>query len=93
MNEVHRLVCLLGMPACCLVNLSGQTFTGVQFKFCEKYKDVGKTSRTRDMKDTCRLLDDLKQWNPCAPKTSLYGLVNGATPNEGVYVDKALPVV
>ena len=45
------------------------------------------------MKDTCRLLDDLKQWNPCAPKTSLYGLVNGVTPNEGVYVDKALPVV
>ena len=35
MNEVHRLVCLLGMPACFLVNLSQQTFTGVQFKFSE----------------------------------------------------------
>ena len=54
---------------------------------------MGETSRTRDMKDTCRLLDDLKQWNPCAPKTSLHGLVKGVTPNEGVYVDKALPVV
>ena len=45
------------------------------------------------MKDTCRLLDDLKQWNTCEPNTSLYGLVNGVTPNEGVNVDKALPVV
>ena len=45
------------------------------------------------MKDTCRLLGDLKQWNQCAPKTSLYGLVNGVTPDEGVYVDNALPVV
>ena len=36
---------------------------------------------------------DLKQWNSCAPKTSLYGLVNGVTHNEGVYVDKVLPVV
>ena len=35
MNEVHRLVCLLGMPACFLVNPSQQTFTGVQFKFSE----------------------------------------------------------
>ena len=45
------------------------------------------------MKDACRLLDDLTQWNPCVPKTSLNGLVNGMTPNEGVNVDKALPVV
>ena len=45
------------------------------------------------MKDTCRLLDALKQWNPCAPKTSLYGLVNGVIAKEGVNVDKALPVV
>ena len=45
------------------------------------------------MKDTRRLLDALKQWNPFAPKTSLYGLVNGVTANEGVNVDKALPVV
>ena len=44
------------------------------------------------MKDTCRLLDDLKQWNPCAHKTPLYGLVNGVTPNEGVNVEKTLPV-
>ena len=35
MNEVHILVCLFGMPACCLVNLGQQTFTGVQFKFSE----------------------------------------------------------
>ena len=45
------------------------------------------------MKDTCRLLDALKQWNPCAPKTSLHGLVNGVIAKEGVNVDKALPVV
>ena len=87
MNEVHRLVYMLGMPACFLVNLSQQTFTGVQFKFSEYYKDMDKTSRTRDMKDTCRLLDALKQWNPCAPNTSLYGLVNGLTANEGANVD------
>ena len=30
--------------------------------------------------------------NPCAHETSLCGLVNGVTPNEGVNVDKALPV-
>ena len=35
MNEVHRLVCLLGMPARFLVKLSQQTFSGVQFKFSE----------------------------------------------------------
>ena len=35
MNEVHRLVCMLGMPACFLVNLIHQTFSGVQFKFSE----------------------------------------------------------
>ena len=54
---------------------------------------MGKTSRTCDMKDTCRLLDALKQWNPFAPKTFLYGLVNGVTANEGVNVDKVLLVV
>ena len=26
-----------------------------------------KTSRTRDMKDLCIILDSLKQWNPLAP--------------------------
>ena len=45
------------------------------------------------MKNTCKLLGDLKQWNQCASKTSLYGLMNGMTANEGVNVDKALPVV
>ena len=35
MNEVHRLDCMLGMPACFLVNFSQQTFTGVQFKFSD----------------------------------------------------------
>ena len=54
---------------------------------------MGNTSRTHDMKNMCRILDALKQCNPFAPKTSLYGLVNGVTPNDGVNVDKALPVV
>ena len=35
MNEVHRLVCLFGMPVCFLLNLSQQTFTVVQFKSTE----------------------------------------------------------
>ena len=45
------------------------------------------------MQDTYKLLDALKQCNPFAPNTSLHGLVNGVTANEGVNVDKALPVV
>ena len=56
MNEVHRLVWLLGMSACFRVNLSQQTFTGVQYQYSEQYTDImGKTSNTRNMNDTCRL--------------------------------------
>ena len=49
--------------------------------------------RKRDMQDTYRLLDALEQWYPCSPNTSLHGLLNGVTANEGVNVDKTLPVV
>ena len=45
------------------------------------------------MKDTCKLLDALKRWNPFPRNTSLQGVVNGVAANEGVNVDKALPVV
>ena len=45
------------------------------------------------MKDTCRLLDALKQWNPFARNTSLQDVVNCVTANEGVNVDKVLLVV
>ena len=31
--------------------------------------------------------------DPVATNTSLHGLVNGVTPNEGINVGKALPVV
>ena len=45
------------------------------------------------MKDTCRLLDALKQWNLFARNTSLHGVLNGVTANEVVNIDKVLPVV
>ena len=45
------------------------------------------------MKDTCRLLDALKQWNPFARNASLQGVVNGVTANEGVNVDKVLRLI
>ena len=64
MNDIHILVWLLGMPACFIVNLSQQTFTGEQYQSIEQYRDIGKTGRTRDMKDTYKLPDALKQWTP-----------------------------
>ena len=64
MNDIHILVWLLGMPACVIVNLSQQTFTGEQYQSIEQYSDIGKTGRTRDMKDTYKLPDALKQWTP-----------------------------
>ena len=85
MNDVHRLVWLLGMSACFRVTLSQQTFTGVQYQYSEQYKDMGKTSKTRNKNDAYRLLDALKQWIPFEPNTALYGLVNGVTANEGFY--------
>ena len=63
MNGVQRLVWLLGMP-CFIVNLCQQTFTGEQYQSIEQYRDMGKTGRTRDMKDTYKLPDALKQWIP-----------------------------
>ena len=44
------------------------------------------------MKYTCRLQDALKQWNLFVHGTSSYDLVNGLTANEGVNVDKSLPL-
>ena len=92
MNEVQILIWLLGMPACAQVNLSLQLFTSVQYQSSEQHKDMGNTRRKRDMQDTYKVLDALKQWNPFAPDTSLRGLVNRVTANEGVNVDKALQV-
>ena len=62
MNDAHRLVWLLGMPAYFIVNLSQQTFTGEQYQSIEQYRDMGKTGRTRGIKDTYKLLD--AQWTP-----------------------------
>ena len=45
LNEVHIIIWLLGMSACFRVTLSHQTFTGVQYQWSEKYKDMGKTSK------------------------------------------------
>ncbi len=64
MNDAHRLVWLHGMPAYFIVNLSQQTFTGEQYQPIEQYRNMGKTGRTRDNKDTYKPPDALKQWTP-----------------------------
>lgn len=92
MSETQRLVWLLSMPACAQVNIAMQTLTGVQYQTSEQHKDMGKARKTRDMNDSYKLLNALKQWNPFAPDTTLQGLVNGVTANEGVNVDRALQV-
>ena len=46
MNDAHRLVWLLGMPAYFIMNLSQQTFTGEQYQSIEQYRDMGNTGST-----------------------------------------------
>jgi len=89
MTGIQRLVWLLSMPACAQVNNAMQTLTGVRYESSEQHKEMGKARQKRDIKDTHKLLDALKQWDPFAPDTSLRGLINGITANESVNADKA----
>ena len=50
---------------------------------------MGNTGRTRDIKHTYKLTGCSEATDPVATNTSLHGLVNGVTANEGMNVDKA----
>jgi len=64
-----------------------QTLTGVRYESSEKHKEMGRARQKRDMKDTYKLFDALKQWDPYASDTSLRGLINRITANESVNAD------
>ena len=92
MDEIQRLIWLLGMPACAQVNFAMQTLTGVCYQTSEQHKEMGQSRKNRDMRDTYRLFNALKLWNLFAPDMSLRGLVNGLTATDSVNVDKAQQV-
>ena len=89
MNAIQRLVWLLSMPSCAQVNLAMQTLTGVRYESSEQHKELGKARKTRDMRNTFKLLATLKQWDPFAPDPALRGLLSGITANKDVNVDNA----
>ena len=55
------------VPSTDIITLASKHYTGEQYQSIEQYRDMGKTGRTRDMKDTYKVPDALKQWTPLQP--------------------------
>ena len=89
MSEPQCLVWLFSMPACAQINLSMQTLTGLRYETSDQHKDVSKSRKQHDIKDTLKLLAAFKQWNPFIEDESLHGIVNGVIAGERVNVDKS----
>lgn len=80
------------MPACADINQAMQEFTGTKFVTSEQHKDIGSARQSRDVKDTCILLETLKEWNPFAPDSSLRSISSNMLATTSVNVDQAKQV-
>ena len=86
--EQQRLIWLLSIPACAETNNRMQKLTGIQFNSGEQNKDMSKSRRARDIKDTITVLRALAAINPFAPDCddSLKNIMNGVNADSNVKV-------
>ena len=93
MGEIQRLVWLLGMPTCAMVNSSMQTFTGVTHTTSEQHKDVTVSRQLKDMEDTQNMITLLQSCKPFDIENSfLHSITTGITASRFVNVDDSKTV-
>ena len=66
MTENQRLVWVLSMPVCAIINKTMQKFSGVSYETSDQHKDVSAARQARDVSDTVDLIDYLNERDPFA---------------------------
>lgn len=92
MTGRQRVILLLSMPACAEMNRTMLELTGVNYSTGEQNKDMTKSRKAWDMKDTRTLLLVLAERNPFTTHTDLINIMTGVHVESSVNVEKAREV-
>ena len=92
LTEQQRVTWLLAMPACAEVNRVMQELSGVNYTSGEQNKDMSKTRKMRDVRDTLTIMTVLRERTPFGPDPQLRNIMNGVHADSSVNVDEALKV-
>ena len=97
MSETQRLVWVMSMPACVVINNAMKSLTDTNFKTSEsipvhasgQHKDATKAKKERDHSATTKIVDYLPQRSPFGTDPSLCNITTGVEAEDGVNCDKA----